>query len=68
MFAESSVNPKVEQAIAAETGAESSAGRCGRTRSGPAGSSGATYLGSIRANTLAIVEGLGGERTCTLPR
>ena len=68
MFAESSVNPKVEQAIAAETGAV--VGRPLWADSlGPAGSSGATYLGSIRANTAAIVEGLsGGRRTCSLPR
>jgi ABC-type Zn uptake system ZnuABC Zn-binding protein ZnuA len=68
VFAESSVNPKVERAIAREAGAE--VGRPLWADSlGPAGSSGATYLGSIRANTLAIVDGLsGGERTCTLPR
>jgi zinc/manganese transport system substrate-binding protein len=64
IFAESAVNPKVENAIAAETGA-----RVGRAlwadALGPAGSDGATYVGSIRANTLALVEGLtGGARTC----
>ena len=68
IFAESSVDAKVEDAIAAETGA-----RVGRPlwadALGPPGSSGATYLGSIRANTAAIVEGLsGGGRTCALPR
>jgi zinc/manganese transport system substrate-binding protein len=68
IFAESSVNAKVEDAIAQETGA-----RVGRAlwadALGPEGSDGATYAGSIRANTMAIVQGLsGGERSCTLPR
>ena len=68
IFAESSVNASVEDAIAQETGA-----RVGRPlwadSLGPAGSSGATYEGSIRANTSAIVEGLtGGGRTCSFPR
>ena len=68
IFAESSVNASVEDAIAQETGA-----RVGRPlwadSLGPAGSSGATYEGSIRANTTAIVEGLsGGAKTCSFPR
>ena len=68
IFAESSVNASVEDAIAQETGA-----RVGRPlwadSLGPAGSSGATYAGSIRANTAAIVEGLsGGAKTCSFPR
>ena len=68
VFAESSVNPSVEDAIAQETGA-----RVGRPlwadSLGPAGSDGATYEGSIRANTSAIVEGLtGGAKTCSFPR
>jgi ABC-type Zn uptake system ZnuABC Zn-binding protein ZnuA len=68
IFAESSVNAKVEDAIAQETGA-----RVGRAlwadSLGPQGSDGATYADSIRANTVAIVDGLsGGERSCTLPR
>jgi ABC-type Zn uptake system ZnuABC Zn-binding protein ZnuA len=68
IFAESAVNASVEDAIAQETGA-----RVGRPlwadALGPEGSSGATYEGSIRANTAAIVEGLtGGERTCSFPR
>src|SRR5215208_2279913 len=67
IFAESSLNASVEDAIARETGA-----RVGRPlwadALGPPGSSGATYEGSIRANTAAIVEGLtGGERTCSSP-
>jgi zinc/manganese transport system substrate-binding protein len=68
IFAESSVNAKVEDAVAQETGA-----RIGRPlwadSLGPAGSDGATYADSIRANTAAIVEGLsGGARSCTLQR
>jgi ABC-type Zn uptake system ZnuABC Zn-binding protein ZnuA len=64
IFAESSVSPKVEHAIARETGA-----RVGdelwADSLGPAGSSGDTYLHSIAANTRAIAEGLGG-RPCSL--
>src|SRR5215213_6847708 len=68
IFAESSVNASVEDAIAQETGA-----RVGRPlwadSLGPPGSSGATYEGSVRANTSAIVEGLsGGASTCSFPR
>ena len=68
IFAENSVSAKVEDAIAQETGA-----RVGRPlwadSLGPAGSSGATYIDSIRANTGAIVEGLsGGRHRCSLPR
>jgi ABC-type Zn uptake system ZnuABC Zn-binding protein ZnuA len=68
IFAESSVNASVEDAIAQETGA-----RVGRPlwadALGPAGSSGATYEGAVRANTAAIVEGLtGGAKTCSFPR
>ena len=68
IFAESSVNASVEDAIAQETGA-----RIGRPlwadALGPKGSSGATYEDSIRANTAAIVEGLsGGAQTCSFPR
>ena len=65
IFAESSVSPKVEEAIAREAGA-----RVGdelwADSLGPAGSSGGTYLHSIAANTRAIVDGLGG-RPCSLP-
>ena len=68
IFAESSVNASVEDAIAQETGA-----RVGRPlwadSLGPADSGGATYEASIRANTAAIVEGLtGGAQTCSFPR
>lgn len=67
IFAESSVNPRVEQAISRDSGA-----RIGRAlyadTLGPAGSDGDTYVGSIAANTAAIVDGLtGGKRRCALP-
>jgi ABC-type Zn uptake system ZnuABC Zn-binding protein ZnuA len=56
IFAESSVNPKVEQAIARQTGA-----RIGpplwADSLGPKGSPGATYLGSIASNTDALADG-----------
>ena len=64
IFAESSVNPKVEAAIARETGAKVGAALWADTL-GPAGSDGATYIDSIASNTAALVEGLsGGEVTC----
>jgi len=67
IFAESSVNAKLERAIADEAGA-----RVGRPlwadTLGPAGSDGATYAASIAANTRAIAEGLtGGASGCALP-
>jgi ABC-type Zn uptake system ZnuABC Zn-binding protein ZnuA len=64
VFAESSVGPKVEEAIARESGATVGQPLWADTL-GPKGSSGATYIDSIRANTRAIVEGLsGGTVTC----
>jgi ABC-type Zn uptake system ZnuABC Zn-binding protein ZnuA len=64
IFAESSVHPKVEAAIAAETGAKVGRPLWADTL-GPPGSDGATYVDSIRSNTAAIVEGLtGGEVHC----
>jgi ABC-type Zn uptake system ZnuABC Zn-binding protein ZnuA len=66
IFAESSVNASVEDAIAQETGARVGAPLWSDAL-GPEGSSGATYEDSIRSNTAAIVEGLTGE-TCSLPR
>ncbi|HEX2410262.1 MAG TPA: metal ABC transporter substrate-binding protein [Solirubrobacteraceae bacterium] len=65
VFAESSVTPKVEDAIAREAGARVDGGLWADTL-GPPGSSGDTYLGSIASNTRAIVVGLGG-RACSLP-
>jgi ABC-type Zn uptake system ZnuABC Zn-binding protein ZnuA len=60
IFAESSVNAKVEEAIARETGAVVGRPLWADTL-GPPGSDGATYIDSIAANTRAITEGLTGE-------
>jgi zinc/manganese transport system substrate-binding protein len=59
VFAESSVEPKVEEAIARETGATVGTPLWADTL-GPEGSTGATYIDSIRANTRAIAAGLSG--------
>ena len=65
IFAESSVNPKVEAGDRRASPARRSARSCGRTRSGPQGSDGATYIGSIESNTRALVEGFtGGPANC----
>jgi ABC-type Zn uptake system ZnuABC Zn-binding protein ZnuA len=67
VFAESSVNSKVERAIAAESGAEIGRALWADTL-GPEGSDGATYLQSIVSNTEAIVAGVtGGAIACDLP-
>jgi zinc/manganese transport system substrate-binding protein len=64
IYPESSVNPKLEQAVARESGATIGSALWADTL-GPEGSSGATYIDSIAANTTAIVDGLsGGERSC----
>ncbi len=65
IFAESSVSPKVEEAIAREAGARVGA-ELWADSLGPPGSGGDTYVRSIAANTRAIVDGLGGRR-CSLP-
>ena len=64
VFAESSINPDVEAAVARDAGA-----RIGRPlwadTLGPEGSDGATYVDSIASNTAAIVDGLsGGTVSC----
>jgi zinc/manganese transport system substrate-binding protein len=61
VFPESSVNPKLAQAIAAETGASARYTLYGDTL-GPAGSPGATYLGMEAANADAMVRGMSGGR------
>jgi zinc/manganese transport system substrate-binding protein len=66
IFAESSVNAKVEQAIAQETGATVGKALWADTL-GPAGSDGETYIDSIVSNTRALVDGFsGGTVTCTI--
>jgi ABC-type Zn uptake system ZnuABC Zn-binding protein ZnuA len=67
IFAESSVNTKVEQAIARETGAKVGRALWADTL-GPARSDGATYLESLASNTRAMVDGVtAGAVTCSLP-
>ena len=64
IFPESSVNPKLEEAVARETGAEVGDPLWADTL-GPERSSGATYIESIQSNTAAIVDGLtGGSVQC----
>jgi ABC-type Zn uptake system ZnuABC Zn-binding protein ZnuA len=66
IFAESSVNAKVEQAIARESGATVGRPLWADTL-GPPGSDGETYVGSIAANTRALVDGFsGGEQACRI--
>lgn len=57
IYPESSINPKLERAVARESGAEVGPALWADTL-GPEGSSGATYIESIRANTRALVDGL----------
>jgi ABC-type Zn uptake system ZnuABC Zn-binding protein ZnuA/ABC-type Mn2+/Zn2+ transport system permease subunit len=61
VFPESSLNRRLAETIARETGAVSSYTLYGDTL-GPAGSAGATYLGMEQANADAIVRGLSGGR------
>jgi ABC-type Zn uptake system ZnuABC Zn-binding protein ZnuA len=60
VFAESSVNADVEEAIAREAGARVSPPLWADAL-GPEGSSGATFVGSLEANTRTIVSALGGD-------
>jgi ABC-type Zn uptake system ZnuABC Zn-binding protein ZnuA len=67
IFAESSVDPKVEDAIAREAGARVGQPLWADTL-GPQGSGAETYLESIAANTRSLVDGFsGGAQTCSLP-
>ncbi len=67
IFPESSVNPKVAEALAKETGVSAERTLFGDTL-GAEGSDGATYVGMIVHNADAIVRGLtGGERGCAIP-
>jgi ABC-type Zn uptake system ZnuABC Zn-binding protein ZnuA len=66
IFPESSLNPKLEQAIARDAHA-GVGGALWADSLGPKGSSGATYAGSLAANTDAIVSALSrGRITCGL--
>lgn len=67
IFTESSVNPRVEKAIADEAGARIGTPLWADTL-GPKGSSGETYIGSVAANTRSLVAGFtGGAVDCRLP-
>jgi ABC-type Zn uptake system ZnuABC Zn-binding protein ZnuA len=67
IFAESSVNPKLERVVADQAGATIGKALWADTL-GPKGSDGETYLQSIASNTRAIADGLsGGTLSCTLP-
>jgi ABC-type Zn uptake system ZnuABC Zn-binding protein ZnuA len=67
VFPESSINPRLAQTIARETGASAHYTLYGDTL-GPKGSAGATYLSMEAANADAMVSGFSGGRLhCTLP-
>jgi ABC-type Zn uptake system ZnuABC Zn-binding protein ZnuA/ABC-type Mn2+/Zn2+ transport system permease subunit len=66
VFPESSINPKLAQSIAQETGARSDYTLYGDTL-GPSGSPGATYLQMEQANADAMVRGFtNGARGCMI--
>ena len=68
IFPESSVNPKLEKAIATEAGAKVGPALWADTL-GPKDSDGATYLQSLRSNALAMADGFSaGEAGCDLPQ
>jgi ABC-type Zn uptake system ZnuABC Zn-binding protein ZnuA len=68
IYSESSTNPNLARAIARDAGAKLGPALYADSL-GPPGSAGATYLGSLRANTLALAAGFGGAGArCTLPR
>jgi zinc/manganese transport system substrate-binding protein len=67
VFPESSINPKLAQALARDTGATSNLTLYGDTL-GPAGSSGATYLAMEQHNADSMVRGFtGGRLGCNIP-
>src|SRR4051812_41701344 len=66
VFPESAINPKVEAAIAHETGAAVGRPLWADTL-GPPGSDGATYLAAIASNTRALADGFAGRSVpCSL--
>jgi zinc/manganese transport system substrate-binding protein len=66
VFPESSINPKLAQALARDTGAKSNFTLYGDTL-GPAGSSGATYLAMQQHNADSMVRGFtGGRLGCSI--
>src|SRR3712207_1310702 len=68
IFPESSVNPKLEKAIAAEAGAKVGPALWADTL-GPEDSTGATYLDSLRFNASTMAQAFtDGGSDCDLPR
>ncbi len=66
VFPESSLNPRLAEAVARETGARSDLVLYGDTL-GPAGSAGATYVGMEAANAERMAEGFsGGKVKCRI--
>jgi zinc/manganese transport system substrate-binding protein len=64
IFPENALNPKLEEAVARETGAEV-AGTLYADSLGKEGSPGGTYLGALAANARELVAGMsGGTRSC----
>lgn len=61
IFPETSLSPKLAEAIAAQTGASADHALYGDTL-GPPGTDGATYLGMMEANAQAIADGLSGNK------
>ena len=67
IFPEAGVSPELEEVIAEEAGA-TIGGELWADALGPEGSAGATYLGSLAANTDTLVDGFtGGKQACTVP-
>lgn len=67
IFPESALDPKLERAVSREAGVKVGDALWADTL-GPEGSGGETYIGSIAANTAAIVKGLSGGRLRCTPR
>jgi ABC-type Zn uptake system ZnuABC Zn-binding protein ZnuA len=64
IFPETALNPKLERAVSREADAKVGKALWGDSL-GPKGSSGATYLEAIAANTQAMVAGMtGGAESC----
>ncbi|HTN23256.1 MAG TPA: metal ABC transporter substrate-binding protein [Solirubrobacteraceae bacterium] len=67
IYTETSANAKLARAIARDAGATVGPPLYADSL-GPAGSPGATYIGSLRSNTLALARGFGaGRARCQLP-
>lgn len=67
IFPESGLNPRLERAIADETGARVG-GELWADTLGPADSTGATYIDAMAANTETMVDGLTGGAVSCRPR